>query len=100
VFEEIGLGIVVDKSVFPAMLFWTVGMEVMIMCLLGGMFTFMGPMLGAALIVVLRTFISSYTVYLGLSLGTILILVILFLPDGVLGYVNKRSQKASEMAEG
>ena len=57
------LFVVVDTTVFPDMLFWTLSMEVMIMCLLGGWFTFMGPILGAALIVLLRTFISTYTVY-------------------------------------
>lgn len=94
------LFVVVENAVFPDMLFWTLGMEVMIMCLLGGMYTFMGPMLGAGLIVVLRTFISTYTVYWGLFLGSILIAVIFFLPDGVLGHFNKTVERRSDMVKG
>jgi branched-chain amino acid transport system permease protein len=84
------LFVVVDTTVFPDMLFWTLSMEVMIMCLLGGWFTFMGPILGAALIVLLRTFISTYTVYWALCLGIILMIIIFFLPNGVLGYFQEK----------
>jgi branched-chain amino acid transport system permease protein len=84
------LFVVVDTTVFPDMLFWTLSMEIMIMCLLGGWFTFMGPILGAAIIVLLRTFISTYTVYWALFLGIILMIIIFFLPDGVLGVFKKK----------
>jgi branched-chain amino acid transport system permease protein len=57
------------------------------MALLGGWFTFLGPMLGAAMIVLLRTFVSTYTEYWTFALGIVLMLVILFLPEGVLGKV-------------
>ena len=86
------LFVVVDTTVFPDMLFWTLSMEVMIMCLLGGWFTFMGPILGAAIIVILRTFISTYTVYWALFLGIVLMAVIFFLPDGVLGFFKKKKE--------
>ncbi len=81
------LFVVVDNSVFPDMLFWTLSLEITIMALLGGWFTFLGPMLGAAMIVVLRTFVSTVTEYWTLALGIVLMLVILFLPEGVLGKV-------------
>jgi branched-chain amino acid transport system permease protein len=84
------LFVVVDTTVFPDMLFWTLSMETVIMCLLGGWFTFLGPMLGAAIIVALRTFVSTYTVYWALVLGIIMMLVIFFLPTGVLGYIQER----------
>ena len=80
------LFVVVDNSVFPNMMFWTLSMEVMIMCLLGGWLTFMGPIVGAGLIVAIRTGVSGYTEYWSLILGVILMIVIFFLPDGVLGY--------------
>ena len=83
-------------TVFPDMLFWTLSMEIMIMCLLGGWFTFLGPMLGAAIIVLLRTFVSTYTDYWALVLGIILMLVIFFLPDGILGYVEEQFKKKAQ----
>ena len=82
--------VVVDNSVFPDMMFWTLSMEITIMALLGGWHTFLGPLLGAAIIILLRTFVSGYTEYWTLILGIILMLVIIFLPEGVLGYAFKR----------
>jgi branched-chain amino acid transport system permease protein len=91
------LFVVVDTSVFPDMMFWTLSMEITIMALLGGWFTMLGPMLGAAIIVALRTFVSAYTDYWTLALGILCMLVILFLPEGILGYVLEVSKKrASE----
>jgi branched-chain amino acid transport system permease protein len=81
------LFVVVDNSVFPDMMFWTLSLEITIMALLGGWLTFLGPMLGAAVIVCLRTFVSGFTDYWTLILGIVLVLVILFLPEGVLGYI-------------
>jgi branched-chain amino acid transport system permease protein len=80
------LFVTVEGSVFPDMMFWTFSLEVLIMCLLGGWFTFLGPMLGAAIIVGLRTFVGIYTAYWTLILGVVLMLLIFFLPEGVLGY--------------
>lgn len=90
------LFVVVDNSVFPDMMFWTLSMEVMIMCLLGGWLTFLGPLVGAGLIVVIRTVISGYTEYWSLFLGIILMLIIFFLPDGVLGYFTKKFTKIAK----
>ena len=91
------LFIVVDNTVFPEMLFWTLSLEILIMCLLGGWFTFMGPMLGAALIIVIRTFVSTYTVYWALILGIILMFVIFFLPDGVLGFFENKWKRKKDV---
>jgi len=60
------------------------------MCLLGGWFTFAGPILGAVIMVSLRTFVGIYTEYWTLILGIILILLIFFLPEGVWGYVLEK----------
>ncbi|NJD61712.1 MAG: branched-chain amino acid ABC transporter permease [Deltaproteobacteria bacterium] len=84
------LFVVVDTSVFPDMMFWTFSLEVLVMCLLGGMYTFFGPFAGAAAIVLLRVFASVYTPYWSLLLGVLLTLVIIFLPDGVAGYLVRR----------
>jgi branched-chain amino acid transport system permease protein len=87
------LFVVIETTVFPDMLFWTLSMEAMIMCLLGGWLSYLGPALGAALIVLLRTFISTYTVYWGFFLGVILMLVIFFLPNGAIGLVEEKLKR-------
>jgi branched-chain amino acid transport system permease protein len=94
------LFVVLERSVFPSLLFWTLSLEIFIMCLLGGWFTFAGPMVGAAIIVALRTFVGKYTEYWTLILGVILILLIFFLPEGVMGYFLERFRpRAKEAAE-
>jgi branched-chain amino acid transport system permease protein len=80
------LFVIMEGSIFPDLLFWVLSLEIFIMCLLGGWFTFAGPMLGAAIIVSLRTFVGTYTEYWTMILGIILILLIFFLPDGIMGY--------------
>jgi branched-chain amino acid transport system permease protein len=89
------LFVVVEGSIFPDLLFWVLSLEVFIMCLLGGWFTFTGPILGAAIIVSLRTFVGTVQnigpienvgEYWTLILGVILILLIFFMPEGIMGY--------------
>lgn len=98
------LFVVVEGSVFPDMLFWVLSLEIFIMCLLGGWFTFFGPMLGAAIMVSLRTFVGSYTEYWTLVLGVVLILLIFFLPEGIMGLdlrslLRSRERRASRAKE-
>ena len=93
------LFVVVDNTVFPDMMFWTLSMEAVIMCLLGGWLTFLGPMLGAAMIVLIRTFVSTFTVYWALVLGIIFMLVIFFLPNGVLGWIESLFRRKTNLAE-
>jgi len=94
------LFVVLERSVFPDLLFWVLSLEIFIMCLLGGWFTFAGPILGAAITVALRTFVGIYTEYWTLILGIILILLIFFLPEGVMGYfLEIFKPQAKEAAE-
>ena len=80
------LYVVLERSVFPDLLFWYLSLEIFIMCLLGGWFTFAGPILGAAITESLKIFVGTYTEYWTLVLGIILILLIFFLPEGIMGY--------------
>lgn len=88
------LFVVLERCVFPDLLFWVLSLEIFIMCLLGGWFTFVGPVLGAAIIVALRTFMGVYTEYWTLILGVILILLLFFLPEGVMGYFIKKFSRS------
>jgi branched-chain amino acid transport system permease protein len=88
------LFVVLERSVSPALLSWNKSAEILIMCLLGGMFTFAGPLLGAAAIVVISTVVGVYTEYWLFVLGVILLLVVLFLPQGILGFLNELQRKS------
>ncbi|MBN2403085.1 MAG: branched-chain amino acid ABC transporter permease [Spirochaetes bacterium] len=91
------LFVVVDNSVFPDMLFWTLSMEVMIMCLLGGWHIFIGPLTGAALMILFRTFIGTFTIYWAFIQGIILMIIIFFLPSGVLGYFERKMKPTDKV---
>jgi branched-chain amino acid transport system permease protein len=87
------LFVVLERSVFPDLLFWVLSLEIFVMCLLGGWFTFLGPVVGAAITVSLRTFVGIYTEYWTLILGVLLILLIFFLPEGVMGFFAQKFEK-------
>jgi branched-chain amino acid transport system permease protein len=61
--------------------------EVLLMVILGGAGTLIGPAVGAALIVLLQNIISGYTERWLIVLGVIYILVALFAPRGLAGLV-------------
>lgn len=92
------LFVVLEGSVFPDLLFWTLSLEILIMCLLGGWFTFAGPIIGAALMLSLRSFIGMQTEYWTLILGVILALLIFFLPEGVWGFFQEKLKSPKEAA--
>jgi branched-chain amino acid transport system permease protein len=69
----------------PLALHYTLSGYFLVMTVIGGMRTFWGPLLGAAVFVVLQDYISSMTVNWMSFVGTIFILVVLFFPRGLLG---------------
>ncbi|MBI5602710.1 MAG: branched-chain amino acid ABC transporter permease [Deltaproteobacteria bacterium] len=76
-----------ETSVAPDILSWTFSGEVVLMSVLGGMNLFLGPAVGAAIMVLLSTFVTSYMKYWLFTMGTILVLIVLFCPKGVAGLV-------------
>jgi len=79
-----------NHSIFPDFIFWTQSAEVLIMTLLGGMYSFFGPVVGAAVLLFLRMQVTSYTQYWPLILGTILTLLLFFFPGGIVGFLKSR----------
>lgn len=62
--------------------------EVLLMVILGGAGTLVGPAIGAAVIVLLENVVSAYTERWLIVIGTIYILVALFAPNGIIGFVR------------
>ena len=57
------------------------------MTVIGGPVGFLGPMIGSVIYTFLMAFVTGFTEYWPLIIGTIIILVVLFMPGGVLGLV-------------
>jgi len=63
-----------------------------IMTVLGGMRSFWGPLIGAAIFVVLQDYLSSQTENWQWFVGLFFVLVVLFFPRGVLGIIRRKLQ--------
>jgi branched-chain amino acid transport system permease protein len=74
----------------PMALHYSLSGEIVIMTVMGGMRAFWGPLLGAAVFVVLQDQISSMTVNWMSFIGLLFVLVVLFFPRGLLGMLQRR----------
>jgi branched-chain amino acid transport system permease protein len=74
----------------PMGLHYSLSGEIVIMTVMGGMRAFWGPLIGAAVFVVLQDYISSMTVNWMSFIGLIFVLVVLFFPRGLLGVLQRR----------
>jgi branched-chain amino acid transport system permease protein len=75
----------------PHDLRWDQSGDFVIMAVLGGMRVFWGPLIGAAIFVVLQDYISSETANWMSFVGLFFVLVVLFFPRGVLGIIQRRA---------
>lgn len=83
----------------PSLLSWTHSGEVLVVVILGGLGTLVGPIIGATAFVVLKHEISNYTDHWHLIVGIILILVVMGGAKGIYGmlesYIEQRRTKAA-----
>jgi branched-chain amino acid transport system permease protein len=87
-----GIFVFLKGSVFPESLAVPVSVEPLVMVLLGGVHSLAGAPLGAALYKLLDTVVTRYTEYWQLVLGTILVLIVLAFPRGILGVLGARER--------
>jgi branched-chain amino acid transport system permease protein len=73
----------------PMTLHYSLSGYFVVMAVIGGMRTFWGPLLGAAVFVMLQDYISSMTVNWMSFIGLIFMFVVLFFPRGLLGTKRK-----------
>jgi len=71
------------------MLSWTLSGDLILMSVLGGMGTLVGPVLGGAIIILLGDELSSFTENWMLFIGGFFVLTIIFAPSGVIGILSK-----------
>ena len=77
----------------PDVLVWTFSGEIVFMTVLGGFRTFIGPIVGAIAFTYLKTYAVGFTVYWQLLLGTVLVVLVLGLPTGIMGAVERLISK-------
>jgi len=74
----------------PRALRWDMSGNFVIMAVLGGMRSFWGPLIGAAIFVVLQDYVSSQTENWMSFIGLFFVVVVLFFPRGVLGIIRRK----------
>jgi branched-chain amino acid transport system permease protein len=72
--------------VSPSIMHWTRSGEIMMMVILGGLGSLIGPVFGAAAYLILESVLSRLTEHWQAVLGPILILVVLFSKTGLYGF--------------
>jgi len=80
-----------NNFVDPRALYWTQSGDFVIMAVLGGMRSFWGPLIGAAIFVVLQDYLSSQTENWMSFVGLFFVLVVLFFPRGILGAIRRKA---------
>jgi branched-chain amino acid transport system permease protein len=73
----------------PAYMFWTVSGDLIVMVMLGGIATILGPLVGATAYVILETVLAGYTQHWMLALGPIIVLIALLAKRGLYGFLPK-----------
>lgn len=79
-----------NKNVFPNYAHWIKSTEMLVVCLLGGIYNFFGPLVGSVVYLFLDKVITGYTQYWPLVLGLIIIVLLLFLRGGIAGFIAER----------
>ena len=77
----------------PDVLVWTFSGEIVFMTVLGGFRTFVGPIVGAIAFTYLKTYAVGFTVYWQLLLGTVLVVLVLALPTGIMGAIERLASR-------
>ncbi len=80
----------------------TRSIEMIVMVMLGGQGTVQGPLVGAALYEAIRSFLLTSPLFKDLQLafaGLLLLLIILFIPSGVIGWLRSRYRKLWRVLE-
>jgi branched-chain amino acid transport system permease protein len=75
------------QFITPGLLHWTTSGEVLVIVILGGLGTLVGPVIGAAVLTLLRHELSGFTDYWGFWLGFFLILIVLGGRNGIVGWL-------------
>ncbi len=72
----------------PAYMAWTVSGELIVMVLLGGMGSLMGPVVGALVFLLLEEGLKALTDHWLAVMGLVIVLIVLFLKNGLWGIVS------------
>ena len=77
------------KFIHPQALGLTNSAEALLMVIAGGSGTMIGPVVGAAIVVLLKNYVSAYVERWTMLLGFVFLAIVLFMPDGLVPGVRR-----------
>jgi branched-chain amino acid transport system permease protein len=86
-----GLYAFLKGSVFPTVMSIPISVDGLVMVLLGGVQTLMGPVVGAAVFTGLKIGLAGETNYWRIILGAVIIASVVAFPQGIVGFVKART---------
>ena len=78
-----------NKYIHPSSLSLITSAEAMLSVIAGGSGTLAGPLLGAAMIVILKNYVSSYIQYWNMLMGFVFLAIVIFMPQGIVPGVRR-----------
>jgi branched-chain amino acid transport system permease protein len=78
-----------NSFISPDALYWTASGDILIMTMLGGAGTLIGPAIGAGVFLLMKNVVSSYSEHWLAIIGTIFICCVLFFPGGIWGALRQ-----------
>jgi len=79
-----------NRSIAPDLCNWHQSGIPVFMTVIGGPMGFFGPLIGSVIYTFLMAFITGFTEYWPLTIGLVIMMVVLFLPGGLLGLIDEK----------
>jgi branched-chain amino acid transport system permease protein len=73
----------------PEIMFWVLSGQALMMVITGGIGTLIGPIVGAMIFLLIQEVLSSYTEHWMIFTGGVFVLMVIFLPGGVVGTLRR-----------
>ncbi len=72
---------------------WTMSGEVILMTLVGGVGTMLGPLVGAAIIVAMQNVLAHFGAWIVITQGIVFVLCVVLFPKGIVGVLAQRLRR-------
>ena len=84
-----GLYAIFNSFISPDAVHWTASGDILIMTMLGGAGTLIGPAIGAGIFLLMKNVVSSYSDHWLAIIGIIFVCCVLFFPGGIWGTLRE-----------
>ncbi len=85
-----------NKYIHPASLSITASAEGLLAVIAGGSATLAGPIVGAAIVMILKNYVSAYIERWNMLLGFVFVVIVIFVPEGVVPGVRRLAAQATK----